>query len=111
MPSRLGHAGKNDSNPRRVVILATTIRAGWLCSSAWSRQLHCGTVDTALHADQITTCSRQRERVTFCDVKHLTRQEAIGDLQIRIALINPSEQASERSDCKSMRPNQSCLVI
>ena len=79
----------------------TIIPAGWPCSWAWS---HAGCtavpLDTALHADQITTLFKDSgSSLLFCDVKHLaTAREAIGSLPIKIALINPAEaQAATRS--------------
>ena len=70
-----------DNHPRWVAVF-------W----AWSPS-GCTAVplDTALHADQITILLKDSgSSLLFCDVKHLaTAQEAIGELPIKIALINP----------------------
>jgi len=82
-----------DNHPRWVAVFLGVVASG--CTAV--------PLDTALHADQITTLLKDSgSSLLFCDVKHLaTAQEAIGDLPIKVALINPSESLSEQPDGKS----------
>ncbi len=94
--------GKNDfKSGARVVILADN-HPRWVAVFLGVVASGCTAVplDTALHADQITTLLKDSGSVLlFSDVKHLaTAQQAIGDLPIKIALINPSEQPDGKFD-------------
>ena len=79
-----------DNHPRWVAVFLGVVASG--CTAV--------PLDTALHADQITTLLKDSGSVLlFCDVKHVAiAQEAIGGMPIKIALINPSEQAEGKSD-------------
>ena len=79
-----------DNHPRWVAVFLGVVASG--CTAV--------PLDTALHADQITTLLKDSgSSLLFCDVKHLaTAHEAIGDLPIKVALINPSEQPDGKSD-------------
>ncbi len=72
-----------DNHPRWVAVFLGVVASG--CTAV--------PLDTALHADQITTLLKDSgSSLLFCDAKHLpTAQEAIGELPIKIALINPAE--------------------
>jgi len=76
-----------DNHPRWVAVFLGVVASG--CTAV--------PLDTALHADQITTLLKDSgSSLLFCDVKHLaTAREAIGSLPIKIALINPAELKSE----------------
>ena len=73
-----------DNHPRWVAVFLGVVASG--CTAV--------PLDTALHADQITTLLKDSgSSLLFCDVKHLaTAREAIGSLPIKTALINPAEQ-------------------
>jgi long-chain acyl-CoA synthetase len=73
-----------DNHPRWVAVFLGVVASG--CTAV--------PLDTALHADQITTLLKDSgSALLFCDVKHLaTAREAIGSLPIKTALINPAEQ-------------------
>jgi len=79
-----------DNHPRWVAVFLGVVASG--CTAV--------PLDTALHADQITTLLKDSgSSLLFCDVKHLaTAHEAIGNLPIKVALINPSEQPDPKSD-------------
>src|SRR6478752_102060 len=72
-----------DNHPRWVAVFLGVVASG--CTAV--------PLDTALHADQITTLLKDSgSSLLFCDVKHLaTAREAIGALEIKTALINPAE--------------------
>jgi long-chain acyl-CoA synthetase len=72
-----------DNHPRWVAVFLGVVASG--CTAV--------PLDTALHADQITTLLKDSgSSLLFCDVKHLaTAREAIGALMIKTALINPAE--------------------
>ena len=78
-----------DNHPRWVAVFLGVVASG--CTAV--------PLDTALHADQITTLLKDSgSSLLFCDVKHLaTAQEAIGALPIKIALINPAEHKRQQS--------------
>src|SRR5216683_3586976 len=73
-----------DNHPRWVAVFLGVVASG--CTAV--------PLDTALHADQITTLLKDSgSSLLFCDVKHLpTAREAIGALPIKIVLTNPAEQ-------------------
>src|SRR5216683_972476 len=73
-----------DNHPRWVAVFLGTVAAG--CTAV--------PLDTALHADQITTLLKDSgSSLLFCDGKHLTTAaEAVGSLPIKIVLTNPAEQ-------------------
>src|SRR5450631_394574 len=75
-----------DNHPRWVAVFLGVVASG--CTAV--------PLDTALHADQITTLLKDSgASLLFCDVKHLaTAREAIGPLPIKIALINPAESTN-----------------
>jgi long-chain acyl-CoA synthetase len=75
-----------DNHPRWVAVFLGVVASG--CTAV--------PLDTALHADQITTLLKDSgASLLFCDVKHLaTAREAIGSLPIKIALINPAESTN-----------------
>jgi long-chain acyl-CoA synthetase len=75
-----------DNHPRWVAVFLGVVASG--CTAV--------PLDTALHADQITILLKDSgSSLLFCDVKHLaTAQDAIGELPIKIALINPAEHKS-----------------
>ncbi|HYM04929.1 MAG TPA: AMP-binding protein [Terriglobales bacterium] len=79
-----------DNHPRWVAVFLGVVASG--CTAV--------PLDTALHADQITTLLKDSgSSLLFCDVKHLaTAGEAIGALPIKIALINPAERKSDKAD-------------
>ncbi len=72
-----------DNHPRWVSVFLGAVAAG--CTAV--------PLDTALHADQITTLLKDSgSSLLFCDVKHLaTAREAVSSLPVKIALINPAE--------------------
>jgi long-chain acyl-CoA synthetase len=72
-----------DNHPRWVAVFLGVVASG--CTAV--------PLDTALHADQITTLLNDSgSSLLFCDVKHLaTAREAIGSLPIKLALINLAE--------------------
>ena len=72
-----------DNHPRWVAVFLGVVASG--CTAV--------PLDTALHADQITTLLKDSgSSLLFCDVKHLaTAREAIGALPLKIALINSAE--------------------
>ncbi len=72
-----------DNHPRWVAVFLGVVASG--CTAV--------PLDTALHADQITTLLKDSgSSLLFCDVKHLAiAQEAIGSLPIKTAIINPAE--------------------
>jgi long-chain acyl-CoA synthetase len=76
-----------DNHPRWVAVFLGVVASG--CTAV--------PLDTALHADQITTLLKDSgSSFLFCDFKHLaTAQEAIGALPIKIGLINPAEPKAE----------------
>ena len=78
-----------DNHPRWVAVFLGVVASG--CTAV--------PLDTALHADQITTLLKDSgSSLLFCDVKHLaTAREAIGELPIKIALINPAEHKKRTS--------------
>jgi len=82
-----------DNHPRWVAVFLGVVASG--CTAV--------PLDTALHADQITTLLKDSgSSLLFCDVKHLTTaQEAIGELPIKIALIDPAEHSSADTQPKS----------
>jgi long-chain acyl-CoA synthetase len=79
-----------DNHPRWVAVFLGVVASG--CTAV--------PLDTALHADQITTLLKDSgSSLLFCDVKHLaTAREAIGSLPIKTALINPAEHKNGGSD-------------
>src|SRR5258708_39441330 len=79
-----------DNHPRWVAVFLGVVASG--CTAV--------PLDTALHADQITTLLKDSgSSLLFCDVKHLaTAREAIGSLAIKTALINPAEQKNRDPD-------------
>jgi long-chain acyl-CoA synthetase len=72
-----------DNHPRWVAVFLGVVASG--CTAV--------PLDTALHADQITTLLKDSgTSLLFCDLKHLaTAREAIGSLPIKIALTNSTE--------------------
>ena len=72
-----------DNHPRWVAVFLGTVAAG--CTAV--------PLDTALHADQITTLLKDSgSSLLFCDGKHLaTAAEAVAPLPIKIVLTNPAE--------------------
>ncbi len=78
-----------DNHPRWVAVFLGAVAAG--CTAV--------PLDTALHADQITTLLKDSgSSLLFCDVKHLaTAGEAVGSLPIKIVLTNPAEQKAGSS--------------
>ena len=72
-----------DNHPRWVAVFLGVVASG--CTAV--------PLDTALHADQITTLLKDSgASLLFCDLKHLaTAREAIGSLPVKIALINSAE--------------------
>jgi long-chain acyl-CoA synthetase len=76
-----------DNHPRWVAVFLGVVASG--CTAV--------PLDTALHADQITTLLNDSgSSLLFCDVKHLaTAREAIGNLPIKTALINAAELKGE----------------
>ncbi len=72
-----------DNHPRWVAVFLGVVASG--CTAV--------PLDTALHADQITTLLKDSgSSLLFCDVKHLlTAQDAIGTLPVKVALINSAE--------------------
>ncbi len=85
-----------DNHPRWVAVFLGVVASG--CTAV--------PLDTALHADQITTLLKDSgSSLLFCDVKHLaTAREAIGNLPIKTALINPAEQKQNNSDAAAPAP-------
>ena len=85
-----------DNHPRWVAVFLGVVASG--CTAV--------PLDTALHADQITTLLKDSgSSLLFCDVKHLaTAREAIGNLPIKTALINPAEQKHNDSDVAAPAP-------
>ena len=79
-----------DNHPRWVAVFLGVVASG--CTAV--------PLDTALHADQITTLLKDSgSSLLFCDVKHLaTAREAIGSLPIKTALINPAEHKNNNPD-------------
>jgi len=79
-----------DNHPRWVAVFLGVVASG--CTAV--------PLDTALHADQITTLLKDSgSSLLFCDVKHLaTAREAMGSLPIKTALINPAEQRKNNTD-------------
>jgi long-chain acyl-CoA synthetase len=79
-----------DNHPRWVAVFLGVVASG--CTAV--------PLDTALHADQITTLLKDSgSSLLFCDVKHLaTAREAIGSLPVKTALINPAEQKQNTPD-------------
>ena len=79
-----------DNHPRWVAVFLGVVASG--CTAV--------PLDTALHADQITTLLKDSgSTLLFCDVKHLaTAREAIGSLPVKTALINPAEQKDNNPD-------------
>ncbi len=88
-----------DNHPRWVAVFLGVVASG--CTAV--------PLDTALHADQITTLLKDSgSSLLFCDVKHLaTAQEAIGELPLKIALINPAEHKSANGS-NAFRFGQAC---
>ena len=82
-----------DNHPRWVAVFLGVVASG--CTAV--------PLDTALHADQITTLLKDSaSSLLFCDVKHLaTAREAIGNLPIKTALINPAELKTSSDQTKS----------
>ncbi len=82
-----------DNHPRWVAVFLGVVASG--CTAV--------PLDTALHADQITTLLKDSgSSLLFCDVKHLaTAQDAIGELAIKIAIINPAERKSANAEANS----------
>jgi long-chain acyl-CoA synthetase len=82
-----------DNHPRWVAVFLGVVASG--CTAV--------PLDTALHADQITTLLKDSgSSLLFCDVKHLpTAQEAIGELPIKIALINPAGHKAATTQANS----------
>jgi long-chain acyl-CoA synthetase len=78
-----------DNHPRWVSVFLGVVASG--CTAV--------PLDTALHADQITTLLKDSgSSLLFCDAKHLaTAREAIGTLPIKTALINPAEAKDSTS--------------
>jgi long-chain acyl-CoA synthetase len=85
-----------DNHPRWVAVFLGVVASG--CTAV--------PLDTALHADQITTLLKDSgSSLLFCDTKHLaTAQEAIGALPIRTVLINPAENKKADPDPASRVP-------
>ncbi len=85
-----------DNHPRWVAVFLGVVASG--CTAV--------PLDTALHADQITTLLKDSgSSLLFCDVKHLaTAREAIENLPIKTALINPAEQKHNDSDVAAPAP-------
>jgi long-chain acyl-CoA synthetase len=79
-----------DNHPRWVAVFLGVVASG--CTAV--------PLDTALHADQITTLIKDSgSTLLFCDVKHLApAREAIGSLPVKTALLNPAEQKNNDSD-------------
>jgi long-chain acyl-CoA synthetase len=79
-----------DNHPRWVAVFLGVVASG--CTAV--------PLDTALHADQITTLLKDSgSSLLFCDVKHLaTAREAIGNLPIKTALINTAEHKNSDPD-------------
>ncbi len=82
-----------DNHPRWVAVFLGVVASG--CTAV--------PLDTALHADQITTLLKDSgSSLLFCDVKHLaTAQEAIGELPIKITIINPAEHKFAKAETNS----------
>jgi long-chain acyl-CoA synthetase len=93
LPSGARVAILADNHPRWVAVFLGTVAAG--CTAV--------PLDTALHADQITTLLKDSgSSLLFCDVKHLaTAGEATASLAIKIALTNPAEQKSGSSQASA----------
>ena len=85
-----------DNHPRWVAVFLGVVASG--CTAV--------PLDTALHADQITILLKDSgSSLLFCDVKHLaTAQEAIGELPIKIALINPAEHKNNSPGPAALAP-------
>ncbi len=83
-----------DNHPRWVAVFLGVVASG--CTAV--------PLDTALHADQIMTLLKDSgSSLLFCDVKHLANaQEAIGELPIKIALIDPVEHKSANAQTHSV---------
>jgi long-chain acyl-CoA synthetase len=79
-----------DNHPRWVAVFLGVVASG--CTAV--------PLDTALHADQITTLLKDSgSSLLFCDVKHLpTAREAIGALPIKTALIDPAEHKDNNAN-------------
>src|SRR5882724_6326122 len=79
-----------DNHPRWVSVFLGAVAAG--CTAV--------PLDTALHADQITTLLKDSGScLLFCDVKHLAiAGEAVASLAIRIVLINPAERKTPSTE-------------
>src|SRR6202795_735705 len=85
-----------DNHPRWVAVFLGVVASG--CTAV--------PLDTALHADQITTLLKDSgSSLLFCDAKHLaTAREAIGNLPIKTALINLDEHKNSNPDPAAPAP-------
>ena len=85
-----------DNHPRWVAAFLGSVAAGYTAVP----------LDTALHADQITTLLKDSgTTLLFCDVKHIaTAGEAVASLPIKIVLTNPAEAESRISSGRQNFP-------
>lgn len=85
-----------DNHPRWVAVFLGVVASG--CTAV--------PLDTALHADQITTLLKDSgSSLLFCDVKHLPiAREAIGALPIKTALINSAQPQSAEINSAEIKP-------
>ncbi len=86
-----------DNHPRWVAVFLGVVAAGYTAVP----------LDTALHADQITTLLKDSgTSLLFCDVKHLaTAGEAVASLAIKIVLTNPTEQKAGSNHASTSHGN------
>jgi long-chain acyl-CoA synthetase len=88
-----------DNHPRWVAAFLGSVAAGYTAVP----------LDTALHADQITTLLKDSgTTLLLCDVKHIvTAGEAVATLPIKIVLTNPAEQKAASAPAgKTSQPIQ-----
>ncbi len=89
LPSGARVAILADNHPRWVSVFLGAVAAG--CTAV--------PLDTALHADQITTLLKDSGScLLFCDVKHLATAGQAVAAAIRIVLINPAELKAQSTD-------------
>ena len=86
-----------DNHPRWVAVFLGVVAAGYTAVP----------LDTALHADQITTLLKDSgTSLLFCDVKHLAiAGEAVAALAIKIVLTNPTEQKAGSNHASTSHGN------
>jgi long-chain acyl-CoA synthetase len=85
-----------DNHPRWVAVFLGVVASG--CTAV--------PLDTALHADQITTLLKDSgSSLLFCDLKHIaTAREAITSLPIKIAIINSADLKATGSEANPAAP-------